>query len=188
MCNAQRQMRLLITLYTILILIFAWTPVSAHKDRIEKPRTYRLTFLDGQEITIDSNNSTLTTYCKDIVDGQRKLIKAQLIFSTGETITFEGNGDNWTKIKIADGKKEINIPELTLMKIPVIHFQTIALLWDGRDAKAFKASYFYIRFDIGNEKSFNEYPELHLSFSGNEFVKSEVWLQTSENSKQRGDL
>lgn len=175
-------------LYTILTFIFAWTTASAHKDRIEKPKTYRFTFLDGQTITLNNaSSSTLTTYCKDIVDGKRNLLKAELTFSTGETLTLEGNGDKWTMIQISDGKREIRIPELTIRKIPVIHFQTIALLWDGRDEKAFKASYFYIRFDIGSEKSFKKYPELHLSFSENEFTKSEVWRPTTENTTQRTD-
>jgi len=182
------QMRLLIKPLTILTFILAWTSVYAHKDRIEKPKTYRLTFQDGHNVTLHNTDNSLTTYCNDIVNGKRKLIKAELIFSTGETLTFEGNGSKWTSIHIADNKNKIYVPDLTIEKIPVIHFQTIALLWDGRDEKAFKASYFYISFDIGNEKAFNEYPELHLSFSDNKYVNSEVWRQTSENSKQRGDL
>ena len=182
------QMRLLIKPLTILTLILVWTPVSAHKDRIEKPKTYRLTFQDGQSVTLDNTDKSLTTYCNDIVNGKRKLIKAELTFSTGETLTIEGNGSKWTRIQIADNRNTLHVPDLTIEKIPMIHFQTIALLWDGRDVKAFKASYFYIRLDIGNEKAFNGYPELHLSFSDNKFAKSEVWRQTSENSKQRGDL
>jgi hypothetical protein len=181
-------MRLLIIPATILTLIFAWTTVFAHEDRIEKPKTYKLTFLDGQTVTLNNDNSDLTTYCKDLVEGKRKLIKAELTFATGETLTFESDGDKLTKIQIADKKKEIIIPDLTLKKISMIHFQTIALLWDGRHEKAFSASYFYIRLDIGHEKSINEYPELHLIFSDNEFVKSEVWRKTSENSKQRADF
>ena len=182
------QMRLLIKTLIILTFILAWTSVSAHKDRIEKPKTYKLTFQDGQTVTLDYTDNSLTTYCNDIVKGKRKLIKAELIFSTGEALTFEGNGSRWTSIQITDNKNKISVPRLTIERIPVIHFQTIALLWDGQDEKAFKASYFYIRFNIGNEKKFNEYPELHLSFSDDRFVKSEVWRPTSENSKQRGDL
>jgi len=181
-------MRLLI-LYTTLSFIFARTSTSAHKDRIEKPKTYKFTFLEGQAIVLDnSNDSTLTTYCNDFVNGKRKLIRAELIFSTGEILTFEGNGDKWTKIQISDAKKEFMVPEPTIKKIPVVHFATIALLWDGRDDKAFKASYFYIQFDIGTVKSFSEYPELNLSFSGNEFSNATVWRQTSENSRQWADF
>lgn len=182
-------MRLLIILLIILTFTSAKTPVFAHKDRIEKTKTYKLTFQDGQTVTLDNtNNSTLTGYCTDAVNGKRRLIKAELTFGTGETLTFEGNGYKWTSIHIADSKNEITVPELTTEKIPVIHFQTVALLWDGRDEKAFKAGYFYIRFDIGNEKAFGTYPELQLRFSDNRFDKSVVWRQTSENSKQRGDL
>lgn len=181
-------MRLLIKPLTILTFILAWTSVSAHKDRIEKPKTYQLTFQDGQNVILDYTDNSLTTYCNDIVTGKRKLIKAELKFGTGETLTFEGNGSKWTTIQIADNKHKISVPDLTIEKIPVIHFQTIALLWDGRDEKALKASYFYIRLNIGHEKKFNEYPELHLIFSDNRFVKSEVWRPTGENSKQRGYL
>ena len=115
--------------------------------------------------TLDNaENSPLATYCNDIVDGKRKLVKAELTFSTGERLTFEGNGDRWTKIQVSDAKIELMVPEQTIKKIPVIHFASVALLWDGRDEKAFTASYFYIQFDIGTDKFFNEYPELNLSF------------------------
>lgn len=181
-------MRLLIKIpVAILTLIFVWTTVSAHQDRIAKPKKYKLTFLDGKTVTLSNRNSDLTTYCKDIVDGKRKLIKAELTFATGEMLIFESDGDKWTKIQIADKMEEIIIPDLTLNKIPVIHFQTIALLWDGTHKKAFSARYFYVRFDIGNDKLFNEYPELHLSFSNNQFAKSEIWRKISENSKQGAD-
>jgi hypothetical protein len=181
-------MRLLIKPLTILTFILAWTSVSAHKDRIEKPKTYLLTFQDGQTITLDYTDNSLTTYCNDIVNGKRKLIKAELNFSTGETLTFEGTGSKWTSIQITDNKNKISVPDLTIGKIPVIHFQTVALLWDGRDEKAFSASYFYLRFGIGVEQAFDTFPELHLFFSDKRFTKSEVWRQTSKNSRQRGDL
>ena len=182
-------MKLLIKLLTILTFILAWTSVSAHKDRIERPKTYRLTFQDGHAVMLDNTNKpTLTSYCTDIVNGKRKLIKAELTFGTGETLTFEGDGNKWKSIQIADSKNKILVPKLTTEKVPMIHFQTIALLWDGRDEKAFMASYLYIRFDIGNEKTFDTYPELQLSFSDNKFQKSVVWRQTSETSRQRGDL
>jgi hypothetical protein len=181
-------MRLVVKPLTILTFVLAWTSVSADKDRIEKPKTYRLTFQDGQNVILDNTDNSLTAYCNDIVNGKRKLIKAELNFSAGETLTFEGNGSKWTGIQIADDKNKISVPALTVEKLPVIHFQTVTLLWDGRDEKAFEASYFYILLNIGHEKKFNEYPELHLSFSDNRFVESEVWRPTSETSKQRGDL
>jgi hypothetical protein len=182
------QMRLPIKPLTILTFILTWTSVFAHKDRIEKPGTYRLTFQDGQNVTLDHTDNSLTTYCNDIINGKRKLIKAELNFNTGEILMFEGNGSKWTSIQIADKKNKIQVPKLTVEKIPVIHFQTIALLWDGRDETAFNASYFYLSFDIGVEQTFNTFPELHLFFSNKRFTKSEVWRQTSKNSKQRGEL
>ena len=182
-------MRLIVISYAILTCGFAWTPVTAHKDRIEKPKTYRFTFRGGQTVTLDNaENSPLATYCNDIVDGKRKLVKAELTFSTGERLTFEGNGDRWTKIQVSDAKIELMVPEQTIKKIPVIHFASVALLWDGRDEKAFTASYFYIQFDIGTDKFFNEYPELNLSFSAKEFSNETVWRQTSKNSRQWADF
>lgn len=174
----------LLTLCTGLIFIFAMTTAFAHKDRIEKPKSYRFTFLGGQTIILDNTNASLTTYCNDITNGKRKLLTAELTFGTGEVLTFESDGDKWKGIKISYGKRQFIIPELTIKKIPAVHFATVALLWDGLDERAFSASYFYIEFDIGVEKSFNVYPQLHLSFSGNEFSKSIVWKQVSRNSKQ----
>jgi hypothetical protein len=164
-------------------------PVFAHKDRIEKPKTYKLTFQDGQTVSFDNtDNSSLISYGNDIANGKRKLVKAELSFRTGEILTFEGDGSKWTRIQIADSKNQIDVPNVTTEKIPIIHIQSIALLWDGRDEKAFKASYFYVSVDIGTEKPFNRHHELHLFFFDKKFSKSEVWRQTSENSKQRAEF
>jgi len=111
-------MRLLILSFTILTFILANTPALAHKDRIEKTRTYRFTFLDGQTVAFDNTDkSALTTYNNEVVNGKRKLIMVKLTFRTGEVLTFEGNGIKWTKIQIADGKNQICIHTLTIEKI-----------------------------------------------------------------------
>jgi hypothetical protein len=127
-------------------------------------------------------------YNDDIVNEKRKLINAELLFSTGEILTFKNNGAKWTDINISYNKKVISIPESTIEKISKIHFMTIALLWDGRDKKAFNANYFYIRFNIGTEKSFNKYPYLELFFSNQIFDKTNIIRQISENSAQWADF
>lgn len=172
-----------------MILIFALTSSFVHKDRIEKPKTYRFVFLDHETITLDNpSDSILTSYSNDIVNRKRKLVRAELFFKTGETLFFETDGDKWTAIKISDAKKQFTVPGETIAKIPEIHFVTVALLWDGLGERAFNASYFYIRFDIGIEKSFNKYPELNLSFSGKRFSKPTIWRQTSNSSRQWSDF
>jgi hypothetical protein len=104
------QMRLLIKPLTILTFILAWTTVSAHKDRIEKPKTYRLTFQDGQTVTLKYTDNSLTTYCNDIVNGKTKLIKAELNFGTGETLTFEGMAANGQAFKLLTIKIKLAFP------------------------------------------------------------------------------
>jgi hypothetical protein len=189
MCNAKtRPMR---KIKTILTLLFAlnFFVAFAHKDRIERPKTYQFIFQNKDTIRLDNpNDSILKAYSDDIVYGKRKLVNAELFFATGETMTFKNDGKKWTEMIITDGKKVISIPDTTIEKISEIHFATIALLWNGDDKQAFGASYFYIRFDIGTGKYFSKYPELSLSFSGQKFSKAIVWRQITENSEQWKDF
>ena len=174
----------------ILTLIFAlnFYVAFAHKDRIERPKPYQFVFQNQDTINLSNpSDSLLKSYSDDIVNGKRKLQSAKLLFATGETMTFKNDGKNWTEIKIADGKKVITIPDTTIKKILEIHFATVALLWNGNDKQAFSASYFYIQFDIGSEKSFDKFPYLQLSFSEKTFNKAIIWRQVSENSKQWSD-
>lgn len=189
MCNAKRQMRHLKTILTIVVFGLTISNAFAHKDRIERPTTYQFVFQNQDTIKLSNpSDSLLKSYSNDIVNGKRKLQSAQLLFATGETMTFKNNGTNWTEINIADSKKVITIPDSTIKKISEIHFATIALLWDGNDKNAFSASYFYVRFDTGTEKNFNKYPELNLSFSEQKFSKAIVWRQITDNSKQWSDF
>ncbi len=135
MRTAIRAMKPLIP-YLILTFAFALTSSFAHKDRIEKPKTYRFVFLDQETITLDNpNDSILSIYSNDIVNRKRKLVRAELFFKTGETLSFDTDGDKWTTIKILDAKKQFIIPGETIAKIPEIHFGTVALLWDGLDER-----------------------------------------------------
>ncbi len=177
--------KIILTLIFVLNFFVAFT----HKDRIERPKNYQFVFQNQDTIKLSNpSDSLLKSYSDDIVNGKRQLKSAELLFSTSEKMTFTNDGKNWTEITIADGKKMISIPDTTIIKISEIHFETVALLWNGNDKQAFSASYFYIRFDIGKEKAFDKYPELILSFSGLKFFKSIIWRQISENSKQRTDF
>ena len=176
---------------TILTLIFAFNFLAAfvHKDRIERPTTYQFVFQNQDTIKLNRpSDSLLKAYSDDIVNGKRKLLSAELLFATGETLTFKTEGKKWTEIKIADGKNAISISSKTIEEVSEIHFATIALLWDGNDKRAFSANYFYIQFDVGTEKSFTKYPYLQLSFSDKKYAKTIIWRQISENSKQWTDF
>lgn len=182
--------RLMRKIKTILTVIFSLiiSVAFAHKDRIERPKSYQFVFQNNDTIRLDNpNDSILQVYSNDIVTGKKKLKSAELFFATGETMTLKNDGKKWTEIKISDGKKEISIPDNTIDKIPEIHIATIALLWNGNDKQAFNASYFYTQFDIGTEKAFDKLPYLQLSFSEKIFQKVIIWRQISENSKQWKD-
>jgi hypothetical protein len=171
------------------LLALNFSGVFAHRDRIERPITYRFVF-QNQNLIVLSNpsDSVLKVYSNDIENGKRKLISAELLFSTGEILTFKNDGAKWTEISISYDKKVINIPNRIIEKISEIHFMTIALLWDGIDKNAFDASYFYIRFDIGTKKSFNKYPYLELFFRSKTFNGAKITRQINENSTQWADF
>jgi hypothetical protein len=175
----------------MLTLVFALSffVAVAHKDRIERPIMYQFIFQNQDTIKLSNpSDSLLKSYNDEIVNGKRKLKSAELLFATGERMTLTNDGKNWSEIIITDGKKVISIPDTTIKKISEIHFATVALLWDGNDEKAFGASYFYILFYTGTEKSFGKYPELNLSFSGQKLSGAIIWRQINETSKQWTDF
>jgi len=180
-----RKIRIILTLVFALNFFFAF----AHKDRIERPTTFRFVFQNQDVITLDNpSDSVLKVYSSEIVSGKRKLETVELLFSTGETLIFKNNGKKWTEINILYGKKIVSIPNTTIEKISEIHLATVALLWDGNYEKAFIASYFYIRFEVGTEKSFDKYPYLELFFRNKTFEKAKITRQTSERSYQWTDF
>lgn len=171
------------------LFAFNFSVAFAHKDRIERPKTYQFIFQDKDTVKLDNpSDATLKIYNDDIVNGNRKLMNVQLLFATGETISMKNNGTEWTEMNITNGKKVISIPYATIKKIPQIHFMTIGLLWNGDYKRSFEANYFYIRFDIGKEKSFDQYPNLELNFSDRKYKSAEIWRQVSENAKQESNF
>ena len=113
---------------------------------------------------------------------------SELLFSTGEKLVFKKNKSNWIEIKISDNNKTIIIPRSVIEKISDIHLSTVSLVWNGAYKNAFSANYFYIQFNIDKKTSFGQYPYLQLNFSGKKYLKTIIWRQISENSKQWKDF
>jgi hypothetical protein len=169
--------------------LLCFLTIYASKDRIERPNIYKFIFQNNDSIRlIKPTDSILNIYSNYIIGNTIQLIEAELSFETGEILTIRKKENKWTMIKITDEKKEFIIPEETLQKISAIHFSTIALLWDGGDQKALTASYFYISFETGTNKSFGKYPQLQLMFSGGKFSKSTIFRKISEISSKYIDL
>jgi uncharacterized protein YxeA len=167
------------------ILTFATSNIYAHKERIERPTEYIFIFQNNDTIIVKSqNDSLLQSINLDIVNHRRELKETKLRFETGDEIMFEYKNAKVTSIRIENDNTKIVVPKETIEKITEVHFLTVSLLWDGNYEKAFEASYFYIQFDMGTEKSYDKYPYVQLSFSDNEFSKSIIWRQINENSKQ----
>lgn len=171
---------------TMILLV---TNLYAHKDRIERPVQFKFVF-DNQDTLILNNTekASLDSISAEIVNGKKNLTVAILSFETGEQIVYKYNDSKLDAIKIVDNKKILNVPKETVDKLQEIHFESIALLWDGRDKKAFSASYFMIQFNIGTKQDFGKYPYVQLNFSDMKFTNAIIWRQISENSKQWNDL
>ena len=152
------------------VFIYILSNGYAHKDRIERPNTYRFIFESNDTITFrNPNDPLIDVYIKDMVKGKRHLVEAQLTFGTGEILTLSHDGTKWRAIRIAYKNDVAFVPKMIMEKIPEIHIQRIALLWDGRFQRAFTANCFYVQFDLGTRESSKK---LQLFFSGNEFTKA----------------
>ncbi len=179
--------RKILIIFSVMILLV--TNLYAHKDRIERPIQFKFIF-DNQDTLLlnDSDKVSLDSISMDFVNGVKNLDVAIITFETGEQITFKYNDSIIDVIKIVDNKKVLTVPKGTVDKLQKIHFKSIALLWDGRDKKAFSANYFMIQFDIDTTKDFGKYPYVQLNFSDLKFNNAVIWRQISENSKQWRDL
>jgi uncharacterized protein YccT (UPF0319 family) len=190
MCNAKTNPKMKITTFLLsFYLVFNCSIAFAHKDRIERPKTYQFIFHDKDTIKLNNpSEAILKKYNEDIISGKRKLLNVLLLFATGEVINMKNNGKEWTEMNISNGTIAIDVPNAILKKISQIHFTTIALLWNSDNDKSFDSNYFYIQFDIGREKSFNHYPYLELNFTNSKYKKAEIWRQVSDKAKQRSDF
>jgi hypothetical protein len=172
-----------------ILLFFIVSFSFAHKDRISLPKTFIFVFKNKDTVKLNSADKDLIIkYSTDIANKKVDLTFAQIIFEDGEKAIFKRTADKWTSILLVDGKNQVTVTVPTLNKIPEIHFETIGLLWDWNFKKAFSASYFFLQFDIGNEKAFNEYPKLELFFSDNKYKKANLNRQIDEHTSQHRAL
>lgn len=161
-------------------LLLTFVNIYAHKDRIESPNIYVLYF-ENERVEIKSSEKTkLESYNELIVSKKKKLTHADLVFTTGEVISFDFNDYQCTKIEIEFMKKTLLVPSSEVKKITGINLLTVSLLWSGDKPQAFDSEYFYITFSIGK----SELPYLQFSFTANKFSEAVIWRKVDENSSQ----
>ncbi|MFD1604976.1 hypothetical protein ACFSJW_00120 [Flavobacterium artemisiae] len=170
-----KQILLIFALFTIGI-------IHAHKDRVEVPEKIIFTLKNKEIVSFEFTDSKLKDFCDDIVSRKKEISGVQLFYKTGEVVTVESDGKNWSLFKITFKGKNLYVPQEKLKKIPEIHFSALYLFWSG-ESNAFSSRYLCLRFDIGTQRSFGVFPNLELHFSNSKFSKSEVWTQASENSR-----
>lgn len=178
--------------YVYLFLIFLFINLhvlNAHKDRIEFPKSYIFIFKDNKSVNVNNSKDTLLkVYSKDILNKKQKIKMCEIYFSKGEKLILESNGKIWFQISIKIGNKNLFVPINILKKIPKINLETISLLWNGNYKNTFTANYFYLKFDIGNKKTFDKLPYLKLIFENNKFSYAEIYRQTDWNTIQIEDF
>ncbi|KAF2337253.1 hypothetical protein [Flavobacterium daemonense] len=168
-------------LFVLTFFVFGVT--HAHKDRVSFPEKFTFILKNKETFQFKANDLKLNEFCQNVIDEKIEILKAEICFKTGEIVTVGSDGINWTMFKISFKGKNLYIAQNKLPKIPEIHFSTLKLLWSG-ESNAFGSHYLYLTFDIGTKHSFNVYPNLELYFENGKFSRSEVWIQTSENSRQ----
>jgi hypothetical protein len=172
---------------TVMILLVETT--FLHQDRIERPANIQFVFENQDPINLNTKDSSLVKlYCKEILKGKKRLRECLLSFETGETVLFQYMNSLLAKIKLTDGKKELHIQKEVVNKIKEIHYQTVALLWNGRCKNALEAGYCYIQFEIGTAKSYGKYPYVQLFFKDMNLFKPTICRPISENAVQSSDF
>jgi hypothetical protein len=176
----------LIILSTLILLV---TNLYAHKDRIERPIQFKFVFDNHDSLILnDTDKSSIDSLNQMILNGEKELANAIVSFETGEQIEFKYIDSKLDGITIVYNKKVLTVPKETINKLQEVHFQSIALLWDERDKRAFSANYFMIQFDVSTKQDFGKYPYVQLNFSDLRFTNAIIWRQISENSKQWKNL
>lgn len=174
---------------SIVAFIFLFVTVYANKDRIERPINSRFIFQNNDTINVpNSNESLLKSIDDNIINHNKHVLEVLLDFKTGEQVILKYKNDQLISMSINYKKEKLIVPRKSIQKIPTIHFQTFALLWDGNYEKAFESGSLYTRFDIGQKKSFDKYDHLNLYFSDNKFTGGEIWKQIDEKTEQAINL
>lgn len=159
----------------------------AHKDRIERPKSFVFVLGSKKAVRFNSDDSKLEKFCNEVISGSQKILGAKLFYETGEVVTVLTNGKKCNLLRIIFKEKSIDVPQKLLNKIREIRFQTLNLLWSG-ESNAFDSSYFHLEFGIGVKQMFGEFPSLHLFFEDMKFSKSKIYFKISEVSTQIKDF
>lgn len=167
----------------LIILLFNFSSIYAHKDRIERPTNFIFVLSNKKAVRFNSKDPKLEKFCDEINNGKRKILGVKLFYETGEYATVVSDGKKWSLIRMTFKGKSIYVPQNILHKIPEIRFQTLNLVWSG-ESNAFDSSYYYLEFEIGTKRMFGEFPYLHLFFEDMEFSKAEIYFKTNEYSTQ----
>ena len=164
----------------LFILTLSFAKLFAHVDAIQKPIEYKIIL-----------NFSGTTTVKEISDSTQALINksnwasVQAKFETGEIVIFNYIETRLVEIKINYKTKSVFVPIDIIQKLSKIKFNTFYLLWNGSSEKAFKANYFYLRFEMGAKKLYGKYPEIQLQFEKREFKVAYITARVSEMKQVR---
>ncbi len=120
---------------------------------------------------------------KDRIEPARTLT---IGFKTKETATFTVANGAVIALTLHVGKADYAVPQAECAKLRDIHFETIALLWNGSYKSAAGANYFYLRFQMGTEeaKTFDELPTVEVMFLDKKFEQVIVRKKTSQDTWQ----
>lgn len=159
----------------LFILTLSFASLFAHEDAIRKPVEYKIIL-----------NFSDTTTVKEISDVTQALIdksnwaSVQAKFETGEVVIFDYIETRLIGIKINYKTKSVFVPTDVIQKLSKIKFDAFYLLWNGSSEKAFKANYFYLRFEMGSKKLYGKYPEIQLFFKRRKFKIARITARVSE--------
>ncbi|WP_284652405.1 hypothetical protein [Flavobacterium terrisoli] len=167
----------------IIALIFALNcnSIYAHKDRIERPKIYVLYFAKERIEIKNSEKVKLEKYGELIATKKKKLTNADLVFETGEVVSFEFVNYKCQKIEIEYMKRSLFVPKNKVEKITGINLLSVNLLWSGDKPQAFNSEYFYIQFSTGK----TEFPYFQFFFEKNKFSESYIWIGNENSSKAK---
>ena len=124
---------------------------------------------------------------KDRVETPQRLT---INFKTGEYVAFVISKGTISAVTLHVGATDFCVPKKECDKLKDVHFETVALLWDGESASAAKASYFFLQFDMGSERKrgFGELPRVQLVFEKGKFYEATVTKKIAQDTWQDSKL
>lgn len=164
----------------ILTLILSSVNAFAHKDRIERAEIYVLYFGKERVEIRSSEKEKLESYNDIIISKKKELTHADLVYTTGEVISFDFKNHKCKNIEIEFMKRTLVVPPNQVSKISGVNLFSVSLLWSGEKPHAFDSKYFYIKFSVGK----TDLPYIELSFEDNKFIKALIWSRVDTTSSQ----